>query len=236
MVSAALFSLPYFATSCNMCGKFGACLKQSTNKSINATLKSARIISNVRHKSQPASYLEEYFMNFDYQPVLKGKTLELRPLLASDFNDLFTVASDPRIWEQHPVNKRYEKNQFLNYFTECIDAGGALIVVDSKENKVIGASRFHCHDRINGEIEIGWTFLARSYWGGVYNREMKQLMLKHAFKYVDRVNLLVGTNNIRSQHAVENIGGTRVGLSPDGNGNSSIVYQITKQVYIEIDC
>jgi RimJ/RimL family protein N-acetyltransferase len=168
-------------------------------------------------------------MNFDYQPILKGTTLELRPLLATDFDDLFMVASDPLIWQQHPVNNRYEKGQFSNYFTECLDAGGTLIVVDSQTNKIIGASRFQCYGQMNDEIEIiGWTFLARSYWGGVYNKEMKQLMLKHAFRYVNRVYLLVGSNNIRSQQAVEKIGAVRVAVNSEGNGSKSFVYQVIK--------
>ncbi|PYP65994.1 MAG: GNAT family N-acetyltransferase, partial [Gemmatimonadetes bacterium] len=47
-------------------------------------------------------------MPFDLQPVLKGKLLELRPLRAEDFDDLFAVAADPLIWEQHPAKDRYQ--------------------------------------------------------------------------------------------------------------------------------
>jgi len=171
-------------------------------------------------------------MSFDLQPILKGDLLELKPLQAMDFDDLFAVAADPLIWEQHPVKDRCEKEVFEDFFRESLESGGALIAIDSKNSKAIGSSRFHGYDRNKSEVEIGWTFLARSHWGGVYNREMKQLMLQHAFRFVDSVVFLVGTQNLRSQRAVEKIGGVCVGTRPDGGGHDSLVYQITESSFL----
>jgi Acetyltransferase (GNAT) domain len=95
----------------------------------------------------------------------------------------------------------------------------------------IGSSRFHGHDPEKREVEIGWTFLARSHWGGIYNKEMKQLMLRHAFRFVNRVIFLVGPQNFRSQRAVEKIGGVRVGSRPDGGGRDSFIYEITPSIF-----
>ena len=171
--------------------------------------------------------------NFDLQPKLKGRLLELRPLLASDFSDLYAVASDPMIWEQHPVKDRWKLEVFSAFFHESLDSGGALTAIDSESGQVIGSSRFHGYDPDESEIEIGWTFLARSYWGGVYNREMKELMLRHAFTFVNRVVLLIGPQNLRSQKAVEKIGGVRAGSRQDGSGRPSFVYQITARAFAE---
>ena len=91
-----------------------------------------------------------------------------------------------------------------------------------------GSSRFHAYDAEKSEIEIGWTFLARSYWGGIYNREMKQLMLQHAFQFVHRVNFLVGPQNFRSQKAMEKIGGQLAGSRIDGTGRASLVFAIER--------
>ena len=168
-------------------------------------------------------------MPFDPQPVLKGELLELRPLRPEDFDDLYAVDSDPLIWEQHPARDRYKPEVFKEFFREALESRGALIAVDSKDGKVIGSSRFHGYDEEASEIEIGWTFLARSHWGGVYNREMKQLMLRHAFRFVSRVIFRVGPQNVRSQRAIEKIGGVRVGSRIDGSGRESFVYQITAQ-------
>jgi len=170
-------------------------------------------------------------MSFDLQPILKGELLELRPLRAEDFHDLYTVASDPLIWEQHPIKDRYKEEVFKGFFHDALDSGGALIAIDSKDGQAIGSSRFHGYDSEKSEIEIGWTFLAKSHWGGIYNREMKQLMLRHAFKFVNSVIFLVGPQNLRSQRAVEKIGGVRVGTKPAGDGRESFVYQITASTF-----
>jgi N-acetyltransferase len=166
-------------------------------------------------------------MAFDLQPVLKGELLELRPLRLEDFPDLYAVASDPLIWEQHPIRDRYKEEVFKGFFREALESGGALIAIDSKGGQVIGSSRFHGYHEEKSEIEIGWTFLARSHWGGMYNKDMKQLMLRHAFRFVNSVVFLVGPQNLRSQRAMEKIGGIRVGSRRDGSGRDSLVYQIT---------
>ena len=170
-------------------------------------------------------------MSFDYQPVLKGKLVELRPLRAEDYDDLYAVAADPLIWEQHPVKNRHEERAFQVFFREALASGGALIAIDANTQQVIGSSRFHGYDKERSEVEIGWTFLARSHWGGSYNGEMKQLMLQHAFRFVDRVVFLVGLHNRRSQRAVEKLGGVRVGSRPDASGRDSIVYEITAATF-----
>ena len=142
---------------------------------------------------------------FDFQPTLRGTLVELRPLCAEDEQALFAVASDPLIWEQHPVRDRYKPEVFTAFFRESA-SGGALTVRDCKIGNVVGSSRFHAYNSRVSEVEIGWTFLARSYWGGTYNREMKRLMLRRAFRFVDRVVFLVGRQNIRSQRAIERLG------------------------------
>jgi len=170
-------------------------------------------------------------MSFDLQPALKGDLLELRPLRPEDFHDLYAVASDPLIWEQHPTKNRYKEEVFQEFFREALESGGALIAIDSKDGQVVGSSRFHGYDKERSEVEIGWTFLARSHWGGIYNREMKRLMLRHAFRFVNSVIFLVGPQNLRSQKAVEKMGGVHAGSRRDASGRDSIVYQITASAF-----
>jgi len=167
-------------------------------------------------------------MPFDLQPTLTSELLELRPLQPDDFEQLYTVASDPLIWEQHPNSDRYQRDVFQKFFDEALASRGALIALDRKHNQVIGSSRFHGYDLERSEVEIGWTFLARSHWGGVYNGEMKRLMLSHAFKFVDNVIFVIGSTNLRSQRAVEKIGGVRVGSKTDPHGRESFIFRITQ--------
>ena len=160
-------------------------------------------------------------MSFDLQPHLKGELIELRPLTPEDWDDLFAVASDPLIWEQHPESDRYKEGVFKVFFREALECGGAFVVIDAKTQQIIGSTRFFGYDPEKSEIEIGWTFLARKYWGGRHNREMKQLMLAHAFKFVESVVFYVGEKNFRSQKAMEKIGATREGLVTRTYGNHS---------------
>jgi RimJ/RimL family protein N-acetyltransferase len=164
--------------------------------------------------------------DFDLQPRLVGDLVELRPLREDDFADLYAAAADPLIWEQHPVPNRHEKATFRTYFSEHLASGGALVAIDRRGGRIVGQSRFHGYDARNSEVEIGWTFLARSYWGGDYNGEMKRLMLAHAFRFVRRVVFLVDPQNVRSQRAVEKIGAVRAGSRPDGAGRESFLYEI----------
>jgi RimJ/RimL family protein N-acetyltransferase len=170
-------------------------------------------------------------MPFDLQPYLKGDLLALRPLCPADFRDLYAVAADPLIWEQHPSSDRYQEEVFQRFFREALDSRGALIVLDAKDGRVIGSSRFHGYDEAKSEVEIGWTFLARSHWGGTYNREMKQIMLRHAFQFVNSVVFLIGPRNFRSQRAVEKIGAVRAGSRLDGSGRESFVYRIEASAF-----
>ncbi len=165
-------------------------------------------------------------MSFDLQPLLKSELLELRPLRSEDLDDLYAVAADRLIWEQHPDSNRHEEEVFRSFFGEAMASGGALIAVESRTQRVIGSSRYHGYDEERSEVEIGWTFLARSHWGGVYNGEMKRLMLKHAFRFVKSVVFIVGPQNLRSQRAVEKIGGVRSGSRSDVGGMESYVFRI----------
>jgi len=167
-------------------------------------------------------------MHFDLQPVLKGELIELRPLRADDFDALYKVASDPLIWEQHPERNRYREEVFRRLFQESLASRGALVAINSETEEVIGSSRFHAYDERLSQIEIGWTFLARSFWGGEFNGEMKRLMLGHAFKFVESVIFVIGEENIRSQRAMERIGGRRVGTRTDANGRTNFIYRISR--------
>jgi RimJ/RimL family protein N-acetyltransferase len=160
-------------------------------------------------------------MAFDLQPYLKGELIELRPLAPDDWDALFAVASDSLIWEQHPESDRYKEDVFRGFFKDALESGGAFVVIDRTTQRVIGSTRFHGYDPGKSEIEIGWTFLARKYWGGRFNAEMKQLLLNHAFHFVETVVFFVGEDNVRSQKAMEKIGAIKVGMAARAYGTHS---------------
>lgn len=165
-------------------------------------------------------------MSLDLQPTLTGELVTLRPLCEDDFEALYAVAADPLIWEQHPAHDRYEREVFRSFVDDALAGRGAFVVIDNATGVIIGSSRYHDYNPKRRDVEIGWTFLARSHWGGRFNAEMKQLMLAHAFGAVDRVLFMVGLDNVRSQRAVENIGARRTGEVRHQRGHESWVYVI----------
>lgn len=144
-------------------------------------------------------------MVLDLQPTLSNGQVHLRPLISKDFINLYRVASDPKIWEQHPVKERAELYGFAPFFAESLKSNGALLISDISTQKVIGSTRFVLRPAFGNAVEIGWTFLSRAYWGGMFNGIIKKTMMKHAFEFVDEVLLFVDKNNVRSQRAVEKL-------------------------------
>ena len=161
---------------------------------------------------------------FDTQPILEWKLITLRPLTALDFAELYQVASDPLIWDQHPF-PRYEKAAFTEFFDQSMQSKSGLVIIDRQTQKMIGASRYY--DLKEDQVAIGYTFLARSYWGGVFNRELKTLMIEHALKYVGQVFFDIGEDNKRSRRAIEKIGASFVQLQTR-NGKPYTQYRIDK--------
>src|SRR5579862_369201 len=145
------------------------------------------------------------------QPTLVGELVVVRPLNVVDFEQLYAAAADPLLWEQHPETERWREDAFRAYFDDHLASGGALAVADRATGQLIGASRYDNYDPEASEVEIGWTFLARPYWGGTYNADLKRLMLEHAFQSVETVVFLIGASNLRSRRAVEKLGAIESG-------------------------
>lgn len=156
----------------------------------------------------PATAAPSAAAPFDFQPELRGTTIVLRPLRADDFEALYAVAADPLIWEQHPDALRYQRDVFMRFFNAAMASASAFAVLDLVTEKMMGSSRYYEWAPEKGEVAIGYTFLDRSHWGGQTNREMKALMLAHAFRWASRVWFHIGEANLRSRKAIEKIGAT----------------------------
>jgi RimJ/RimL family protein N-acetyltransferase len=175
----------------------------------------------------------------DRQPVLEGERLLLRPLTEADWDALYAVASDRELWAVHPSHDRWQEPVFREFFDDALAKGGALAIVDRASGSVIGSSRFQFCDRPeeNGALEIGWSFIAREFWGKGYNAEFKRLMLAHAFQHVDRVVFRVGADNVISRKAMANIGGRLTGATyvedRAGRPVEHVVFEITRENFAE---
>ena len=141
------------------------------------------------------------------QPILQDDLVLLRPMEAGDRAPLLAVASDREIWAIHPAHDRWQEPVFAKFFDEGLASNGALTIVDRASGRIIGSSRYDIRVCDAGEVEIGWTYLARDCWGGQWNRSIKRLMLAEAFRAgFDTAIFLVGESNLRSRRALEKIG------------------------------
>ncbi len=150
-------------------------------------------------------------MNFELQPTITNELIKISPLKKEDFDDLYKVASDPLIWEQHPNKNRYQMEVFRNFFKGAIDSNGSVLVQELATGKVIGNSRYYDYDVDNNSIKVGYTFLSRDCWGKNYNLSLKELMFNYAFQFVDKIILHVGATNYRSQKSIEKVGAIKSG-------------------------
>lgn len=161
------------------------------------------------------------------QPALSGELVTIRPLLKSDYEDLFKAASDPLIWKMHPQPDRYKPEVFKSFFNEALNSKGAVVITDVKTSEIIGCSRYYDYSKEGSSVIIGYTFLARKYWGGLYNKDLKKLMINYALQFVKTTYFQVGLNNIRSQQAMLKIGGINTGIQ-----EIAVSYAPPKKSYI----
>ena len=163
----------------------------------------------------------------NWQPDnLEDGLVELVPLTANDFEVLFQAASDPLIWEQHPMNDRYKREVFQLFFDEAVSSMTAFLIRDKASKEIIGSTRYYDYKDENSSIAIGYTFLSRKYWGGRYNKAVKKLLLDYAFNFIDNVYFHIGPDNIRSQLATIKIGARKIGeVNFDHYGPNSLHYE-----------
>lgn len=144
------------------------------------------------------------------QTILENDFVQLIPLEESDFEYLYSVASDPEIWEQHPNKDRYKREIFQNFFQGAMESKGAFKILDKNTGEIAGSTRFYDYNPKENSIFIGYTFYATKFWGSKLNPQVKKLMLDYIFQFVDKVNFHVGKDNIRSQKAMEKLGAKKV--------------------------
>lgn len=176
-------------------------------------------------------------MSFNAQTILENENVILYPLQAEDFEDLYAVASDPKIWEQHPNKDRWKREIFLTFFEGAIQSKGAYKIVDKHSGKTIGSTRFYDFDEKDSSVFIGYTFYAASCWGKGINPQVKKLMLDYSFRFVAKVYFSVGANNLRSQIGVSRLGAEKTGeeeTTSFGEATKlSFVYTLIKQKWNE---
>lgn len=189
-------------------------------------------IFKLGNEEQTDIMMKKNISSIDIQPVLETETILLTPVQEKDFESLYTAASDPKIWEQHPNKDRWKKEIFKTFFEGAIQSKGAFLIIDKNSNSVIGSTRFYDYNEQEKSIHIGYTFYTTQCWGKGINSLVKTLMLNYIFGFVSKVYFQVGAENIRSQIAISRLGAVKIdeqevsyfGEKPTLN----FLYEITK--------
>lgn len=171
--------------------------------------------------------------------TLTGKHVRLEPLQLSHAAALLRAGHDPDIWTFMSFNASASAEAMEAWIIEALSlqqAGTCLpfVVIDQRNGHVVGSTRYLDIVAKNYGLEIGWTWLAPEVRRTVVNTECKYLLLRHAFEDLQaiRVQLKTDSRNVRSQRAIERIGGIKEGvlrnhvIMPDGHYRHSVYYSI----------
>lgn len=172
--------------------------------------------------------------------VLEGKLVRLEQISATHKAGLCEAIADGELWKlfvtlvPHPDNI----DGFLKYAQELYEAGDGIsfAIIDKATGKVAGSTRFMKANLANQRLEIGYTFLGKSWQKTRINTEAKYLMLQHAFTVMDcnRVELLTDYLNDSSRNAILRLGAKQEGIlrnhmvMPDGRIRDSVLFSIIK--------
>lgn len=177
-------------------------------------------------------------MNFSIQNILETEQIILIPLQERDFEELYQVASDPKVWEQHPNKDRWKRDIFRVFVDGALQSQGAFKIIEKSTGKIIGSTRFYDYNKDDSSILIGYTFYGTAYWGKGYNQSVKKLMLNYIFEYVDTVFFHIGSENTRSQIAISRLGAEKIGeeeIPYFGEAPKlNFVYRIEKKFWLNL--
>ncbi len=172
---------------------------------------------------------------------LEGRYVRLVPLEQAHATALREVGQDEEVMRyllHAPGPSVAEMASFIGSILDQQVQGTdlAFTILQTRDSRPVGMTRFLHIDRPDDAVEIGGTWLGRSWWRTPFNTESKLLMMRHAFDVegVHRVCLQTDLRNERSQRAIERLGAVREAvlredkLLPNGYWRSSVFYSILR--------
>lgn len=191
-----------------------------------------------------------------HQDRLRGQFVYLEPVSEVHREILRKLAKDERIWEftkTFQIDAGYDA-QFDQYFNEALaegfarpvgsagsSGGQAFVICSVMDSSIIGMTRLANVEKKDKRLEIGWTWYSPAVWGKVHNKECKYLLLQYIFETLkfNRVEFRMVHQNVRSQKAVEKIGGVREGMlrktgyRNDGAIKHTVIFSIIDEEWPE---
>lgn len=150
--------------------------------------------------------------------TLEGVHVRLEPLTLDHLGPLTEIGLAPDLWRWTTQVARtpQEMEEYVRGALAEQSAGRALpfATVHRASGRVVGSTRFGAIEPAHRKVEIGWTWIARSWQRTAVNTEAKYLMLRHAFEVwrCVRVELKTDRLNERSRAAILRIGAKEEGI------------------------
>jgi RimJ/RimL family protein N-acetyltransferase len=181
------------------------------------------------------------------EPItLEGKYIILRPPSIDDIKGLSNAAKDGEIW-----NNRFSSfpnlNEIPKYVQEMLDLSSKgsilpFITIDKDSNAIVGTTRYLNIDYENHRLEIGHTWIAKSWRKTYVNTEMKLLMLQYAFEKLACIAVEIRTDvlNTISRQAILRLGAKQDGvlrhhkIMKDGRIRDTVCYSIIKPEWEQV--
>lgn len=177
---------------------------------------------------------------------LNGDRVLLLPLQIGHLEGLYEAGRPEEIWQFMPrkSDTMEEMRRTIVYNLEQADRGTEypFVIIDKEDGRIVGATRFLDIDPGNRSLEIGGTWLTPHLWRTRINTECKYLLLRHCFEHAGtiRVQLKTDSRNVRSQRAIERIGGVKEAVLrrhrvlADGYIRDSVYYSILDTEWPEV--
>lgn len=182
-------------------------------------------------------------MTFTVVPeILEGRHVRLEPLAEHHIDGLWMAGQMAEDWAYLPRSCFTSRDDVADWVQQAFDFREkgihySYVLVHPDIGEVMGSTRYlNVRLRDHG-LEIGYTWVARPWQRTAVNTEAKFLLLQHAFESLGayRVELKTDARNLRSQKAIERIGGVREGVfrrhmvTQGGFVRDSVYYSITDQ-------
>jgi N-acetyltransferase len=181
------------------------------------------------------------------EPItLEGKYIILRPPLLDDIEGLSNVARDGDVWNSH-FSQFPHPNEMQKYIQGMLDLSSnglilPFIIIDKTSNTIVGTTIYLNIDYENHGLEIGHTWIAKSWRKTYVNTEAKFLMLQYAFEKLECIAVEIRTDilNTVSRKAIQRLGAKQDGvlrhhkIMRDGRIRDTVCYSIIKPEWKQV--
>lgn len=178
--------------------------------------------------------------------TLQSDSVRLEPLTLEHRDALINAAKDGELWKLWYTSVPGEAN-IDHYLEQALlqqSQGVSLpfVVVDKRQSRVVGSTRF-CHiEAQNRRLEIGYTWYAKSVQRSGVNTQTKYLLLEYAFEQLNSIAVEFRTHwfNHASRNAIQRLGAKQDGvlrnhvIMPDGSYRDTVVYSIVESEWAAV--